>query len=109
MKSLKLIILLIAVMFFANSCKKDDTKPPEDVNSKSTITDLKISDDFDFETSKRISVSFSDDNKQIASNSVKYEIYLYDTEHNTKTVTYLDENGINSIDDLIGKVEYHSN
>ena len=93
MKSLKLIILLIAVMFFANSCKKDDTKPPEDVNSKSTITDLKISDDFDFETSKRISVSFSDDNKQIASNSVKYEIYLYDTEHNTKTVTYLDENG----------------
>jgi dihydroorotate dehydrogenase (NAD+) catalytic subunit len=26
-----------------------------------------------------------------------------------KLSKYLDENGINSIDDLIGKVEYHSN
>ena len=93
MKYLKFIALLSAVIFFMDSCKKEEADSPEENHNVNSITDLSISDDFDFETSKRVTISFSDNSKQVLSNSVKYEIYLYDKQYSTETVTYLNENG----------------
>ncbi len=94
MKYLKLTLLLSIIILLISSCKKEkETTPIEDTHSINTITDLRISDDFDYQTSKRVTVSFSDASRQISANKVKYEVYLYDIENSTETVTYLDESG----------------
>ena len=76
------------------NCKKNEeeeptTDPPHIVNN---IADMKVSQEFNFETSKTINVSFNDF-KNRATDKVKYEIYLQDDEQTTEEVVIMDEEG----------------
>ena len=92
MSKFQYLLSIGLIVFVASSCdkKEEDTEPT--THSVETMSDLKLDAHFDFETSKEVRVNFSD-NKQFQSNSVKFDIYLYSKEQQTKNVTYLNESG----------------
>ncbi len=88
-----LTFLAFTFLLFSN-CRKELPDTPIDPNANPMETML-IPEGFDFETSKQVSITFSDF-KFSSRNQVKYDVYIYDSETSTETVTYDDEEG-NSI------------
>lgn len=98
--------LLTCITIFV-ACKKDISEPLPPVDEKS-MEQLIIASDFDFTTSKTVNISFNDALK--AGGEAKYDIFIYNDETQTETITYTDEGGnqitdeINIFDDFNGLI-----
>jgi len=90
MKLFKYFFVLNLLVLFI-SCNKEKN-PAEKEHLVNSMSDLKLNENFNFETSKRVTVTFTD-NKQLRGSQVKYDIYLYSSIENSKTVTYVSEGG----------------
>lgn len=88
MKYIIISALLIGLLF--TQCKREQTDPV--ITDPTSIYDLKIPEGFNFKTSKKVQVQFSDF-KLKSTNKIKYDIYMYDDDFNSETVTYMDELG----------------
>jgi len=91
MRNIKLLLLIGIAAFFASSCNKDE-EPVAETHEVNAMSDLKVDVNFNFETSKKVNVTFSD-NKQFTGNQVKFDVYLYSESESTQDVTYLSESG----------------
>ena len=85
-------LVSVSILLLVISCDKEKEEPILDSHVVSTMRDLKVKEDFNFETSKRVNVSFSDQ-RQLRGSQVKFDIYLYSPSEITKDVVYLNENG----------------
>lgn len=86
-----LIIIVLIASVFVSGCKKDISNSPEIPTEDKTLEELIIPQEFDYETSKTVSIAFQDALK--AGGTAKYDIYIYNDETQTETVTYTDEGG----------------
>ncbi len=98
---------IIFLFLLVNSCKKDKVEEPVVSTTITTIADLNVPASFNYETSKKVSVMFSDF-KMKSTNHVKYDIYLYDDQTSTETITYDDEEG-NSVTATVLKSDVLNN
>lgn len=80
MKKINLTLLLLLLAFAFSNCKKE-LRDPDDPNN---ILDLNISESFNFETSREVTISINN-LKSTQSNLIKYDIYLYNP--NGETIT----------------------
>ncbi len=93
MKKVRIIFVLLGLLvFFLTACNKDKTEPIAEKHVVNSMNDLKVNSGFEFETSKKVHISFAD-NKQFTGNQVKFDVYLYSASESTKDVTYLSESG----------------
>nr|WP_320119575.1 LruC domain-containing protein [uncultured Marinifilum sp.] len=93
-----MFIGLIFTLFAFCSCSDSTTDQEEEIEkeveqeSDGIMSEIDVPDDFDFKTSKEVSISFGG-TKMNNSNSIKYTIYLYDEEYTESEITYTDEAG----------------
>jgi LruC domain-containing protein len=87
---MKYCALFIITLLVLASCKRD--KDNTDVNQAQSMEDLIIPEGFDFKTSKTVTIKF-EDFKMKPGNYVKFDIYIYDEDQLTETMTYPDELG----------------
>ena len=106
MKDLRIIFSLLILVIISASCKKELPKiePTDDLVN---MADLVIPDDFHFETSKQVEVTFVDF-KASKSNEIKYSIYLYSDETTSEVITFEDEDG-EMVTETIQLTDVHNN
>ncbi len=94
MKKFSLLLFGSIIVIVLSQCKKDEEPAVETpvTHSVNVMSDMIVAKDFNFETSKKVTISINDF-KNKAGNDVKYEIYIHDEDNTTETVTYLDEEG----------------
>lgn len=108
-KIIKSFCALALVFVFTNCTKELNNidEPENPTDSITTMADLVVPSDFNFETSRNVSVSFSDF-KASKSNEIKYNIYLYTDETTSEEITYEDEGG-EMVTETIEVSDVHNN
>ena len=92
MKHFGFLLLVGLSMFIVSSCNKDDETVEPTTHDVNDMSDLQVDVNFNFNTSKQVNVTFSD-NRQFTGSQVKFDIYLYSESEETESVTYLSESG----------------
>ena len=92
MKHFRLLLLVGFAVFIASSCDKEEEAVEPIPHMVSQMSDMKVSPDFNFQTSKQVNVTFAD-NRQFNNSQVKFDVYLYSESEETESVTYLSESG----------------
>lgn len=95
----KAIFVLLLASLFLYSCDKDDNKTTE--TSEKTMNQLDIPEEFDFETTREVTISFQSTKSTKDQDTIKYKIYLYGDLTNDETRTYEDEEGNTVTDNYI--------
>ena len=110
MKKLSVLFSVLILLITATNCKKELPKVEPIIDPADTLVtmaDLVIPDDFHFETSRQVEVSFVDF-KATKSNEIKYNVYLYTDETTSEEITYEDEEG-EMVTETIEVSDVHNN
>ncbi len=74
MKTLKLILIILIIIFTA--CKKNIPDPPEPNNNVASMSDLVVADNFNYNTSDETEISlYALDNNDNPINKVRFDVY----------------------------------
>jgi LruC domain-containing protein len=85
-----MIIPLSFLFVFTLSCKKDNTT--ETPVEEKTMEQLIIPENFDFETTKEVTIQFQDQLK--AGGMARYDVFYHSTQLHNDTITFINEDGI---------------
>lgn len=85
-----IMISLSLVIFFSTSCKKDN--PTETPTQEKLMDELVIPENFNFETSKQVTINFQDQLK--AGGMARYDVFYHSTQVFDDTITYINDEGI---------------
>jgi len=86
----------VIIVIILSNCKKNNDEPADDgtttTHKINTMSDMNVAKDFNFETSKKVTINFNDFVNK-SGDKVKYEVYIHDEDLTTETITFLDEEG----------------
>jgi len=96
MKTKNLLIIGFVMLTFASltiftsSCKKDT--PTDTPAQEKEMDDLVVPENFNFETSKQVTITFQDPLK--AGSMARYDVFYHSTQVFDDTITYLNDEGV---------------
>lgn len=85
-----LMLLIASFTIFISSCNKDN--PTETPTEEKLMDELVIPENFTFETSKPVTITFQDQLK--AGGMARYDVFYHSTQVFDDTITYINDEGI---------------
>jgi LruC domain-containing protein len=85
-----LILIFATFSIFISSCKQDN--PTDTPTQEKLMDELVIPENFNFETSKQVTIYFQDQLK--AGSMARYDVFYHSTQVFDDTITYLNDEGV---------------